>query len=71
MSYNKVKLKAIESCFTALQLTLRDLYLEGANEYLTYSRMAEHKGVSVALMQAMLEEGRTIHNDITEQFKQT
>ena len=71
MSYDKVKLKAIESCYTKTQLMLRDLYLEWANKYLTYSRMAEHKGVSVALMQAMLEEGRTIHNDIAEQFKQT
>ena len=69
MSYNKVKLDAVESCYTTLQLMLRNLFLEWSNEYLTHSRMAEHKGISEATMLAMLEEGRAIHNDIAEQFK--
>lgn len=71
MSYDKVKLDAIESCYTTIQLMLRNLFLEWANEYLTYRRMAEHKGISEATMLAMLEEGRLIHHDIVEQFKQT
>ena len=70
MLYNKVKLDAIESCYTTLQLMLRNLFLEWTNEYLTYSRMAEHKGISEPTMLAMLEEGRTIHESIVEQYKQ-
>lgn len=71
MSYDKVKLEAIESCYTTMQLFLRDLYLEWVNDYISHTLIAEHKGVSVALMAAMIEEGRAIHNDIAEQFNQT
>lgn len=71
MSYDKVKLEAIESCYTAMQLFLRDLYLEYTNDYLSYASISEHKGTSLGTMAAMIEEGRVVHNDIAEQFKQT
>jgi len=64
MLYDKAKLESVESCYTKLQLTLRDLYLEWANDYLGYSLIAEHKGISEAVIIVMIEEGRTIHSDI-------
>lgn len=64
MLYDNDKLESIESCYTTMQLMLRDLYLEWANDYLGYSLIAEHKGVSEATIIAMIEEGRAIHEDI-------
>lgn len=70
MLYDKAKLESVESCYTKTQLMLRDFYTEYANDYIGYTLMAEHKGVSEATMLAMLEEGRAIHNDIAAQYKQ-
>lgn len=70
MLYNNGKLESIEGCYTTMQLMLRGLYLEYVNDYVGYTLMAEHKGISEPTMLAMLEEGRTIHESIAEQYKQ-
>ena len=38
-----------------------DAYLEFTNDYLSYEVFSEHKGISVALAEALVKEGREIH----------
>lgn len=70
MSSNNAKLQSIESCYTTMQLFLRGLYLEHINNYIGYTLMAEHNGISESTMQAMVDEGRVIHESIVDQYKQ-
>lgn len=70
MLSNQSKLEHIESNYTKTQLFLRDLYLERINDYIGYSLIAEHKGISETTIKAMIMEGHAIHNDITALYKQ-
>lgn len=64
MIKNQSKLETIEACYTTIQLLLRNLYIEWLNDYIGYSLIAEHKGLSEATITAMIKEGRAIHEDI-------
>lgn len=55
--------------FTALQLYLIDLYIHWRNNYISIELLAEHKGLSVELCKAMLDEGRTLQEQYSTEYR--
>jgi len=46
---------------TTLQQTLIDLFLSYFNDYLTVECFAEHNGISIATANAIIKEGKYLH----------
>ena len=48
---------------------LKSFFLEFLNDYLTIDHFAEHKGITPAVAQTMVNEGKRIHEFYVEHWK--
>ena len=69
---NKLSYTPVEQytgSFTTLQLYLIDLYIHWRINYLSIELLAEHKGLSVELCKAMINEGRALQDQYSAEYK--